>query len=98
MEIWHFRLKGAPAAFNRKNMVVANCLNTPATIVSCDDYENWLRAQTGLQAAAQDWVSVHRNFGNDYVDEQGVLRSRIGTSEVFQRNQYAAWAEYMANG
>ena len=98
MEIWHFRLKGAPREFNRRNMVVANCLNTPATIVSCDDYENWIRAQTGLQAAAQDWVSVHRNYGDDYVDPDGVLRSRIGTSEVFQRNQYAAWAEYMANG
>lgn len=94
MEIWHFRLKGAPKAFTRRNMIIANAVNTPATIISCDDYENWLRAQQGLQAQAQEWVSMHRNHGND-VQDGHVLRSRIGTSEVFQRNQYAAWAQYM---
>lgn len=95
MEIWHFRLKGAPQAFQRRNMIIANMVNTPATIVSCDDYENWYRAQTGLQARAQDWVSIHRNFGDDVTDAEGT-HSRVGTSEAFQRNQYAAWAEYMS--
>ena len=95
MEIWHFRLRGAPQAFQRRNMIIANMVNTPATIISCDDYENWYRAQTGLQARAQDWVSIHRDHGRDRV-EGDVVHSRVGTSEAFQRNQYAAWAEYMA--
>jgi phenylpropionate dioxygenase-like ring-hydroxylating dioxygenase large terminal subunit len=95
MEIWHFRLKGAPRAFQRRNMIIANMVNTPATIISCDDYENWWRAQTGLAAAAQDWVSIHRNAGGDRIEGDAV-HSRVGTSEAFQRNQYRAWAEYLA--
>jgi len=95
MEIWHFRLKGAPEAFTRRNLMVPNALNTPATVISCDDYENWARAQAGLEARAQEWVSMHRNYGSDRQDGE-VLRSTIGTSEAFQRNQYAAWREYMS--
>jgi phenylpropionate dioxygenase-like ring-hydroxylating dioxygenase large terminal subunit len=95
MEIWHFRLKGAPSEFLRRNIAMAaNLANTPATPVSVDDYENWYRAQTGLKAQAQEWVSIHRDYGGDRI-EGDVVHSRIGTSEAFQRNQYAAWADYM---
>ena len=94
MEIWHFRLKGAPAAFTRRNMTYSNIVNSPATIVSCDDYENWYRCHEGLKAQAQDWVSVHRDYGSD-VEDGGIMRSTVGTSEVFQRRQYETWREYM---
>jgi hypothetical protein len=41
-----------------------------------------------------DWVSFHRNLGGD-VEENGVLYSRNGTSEVVMRNQFRAWRDYM---
>ena len=75
-------------------MTYSNIVNSPATIVSCDDYENWHRCQEGLKAQAQDWVSVHRDLGSD-VEDGDTVRSTVGTSEVFQRRQYEAWRDYM---
>ncbi len=94
MEIWHFRLKGAPPAFTTRNLTYANVVNSPATIISCDDYETWWRCHEGLKTQAHDWVSIHRNFGGDEEDGDTV-RSKVGSSEVFQRSQFKAWREYM---
>ena len=41
-----------------------------------------------------DWVSFHRNFGDDR-EENGVTYSNHGTSEAVMRNQFKAWADYM---
>lgn len=94
MEIWHFRLKGAPEAFTRRNLTYANTVNSPMTMISADDYETWWRCHQGLLSQANDWVSIHRDAGRDIADGD-VLRSNTGSSEVFQRNQYAAWKDYM---
>ena len=94
VDIWHFRLKGAPRTYHRRHVTVSNNVNTPATVIGADDYENWFRCHQGLKAAAQDWVSIHRDHGRD--ERRGdVVHSRMGTSEVFQRNQYTAWLDYM---
>ena len=94
MDIGHFRLKGAPRAYHRRHVTVSNNVNTPATAIGADDYENWFRCHQGLRAAAQDWVSIHRDHGRD--ERRGdVVYSRMGTSETFQRNQYAARLDYM---
>ncbi len=97
MEIWHFRLRGAPPAFVARNVAYSNVVNSPATIISADDYETWWRCQEGLKAQGHDWVSMHRNHGDDR-DDGAVVRSRVGTSEVFQRRQYRAWLDYMSAG
>ena len=94
MEIWHFRLKGVSKAFTARNLTYANIVNTPGTIISCDDYETWWRCHEGLKSQGGDWVSIHRNAGGDLIDGD-IVRSRVGSSEVFQRNQYAAWQAYM---
>ena len=97
MEIWHFNLAGAPRAFLARNMAYSNTVNSPATMISCDDYETWRRCHEGLKAQTHEWVSLHRNYGDDYNDGD-VTRSRVGTSEVFQRKQYEAWVNYMTDG
>ncbi len=97
MEIWHFRLKGAPPEVFTRNLVISNTVNSPSTIVSCDDYETWYRCHEGLKAMGNDWVSLHRSAGQDIFDETG-MHSNTGTSEAWQRNQFAAWREYMSVG
>jgi phenylpropionate dioxygenase-like ring-hydroxylating dioxygenase large terminal subunit len=93
-EIWHFRLKGAPEAIYRRALGYYNLVNSPATLINADDLENFWRCHQGLAAEGGEWVSFHRNAGQD--DEvDGVITSRQGTSEAPMRNQFRAWAEWM---
>ncbi|MEI7968008.1 MAG: Rieske 2Fe-2S domain-containing protein [Betaproteobacteria bacterium] len=96
-EIWHFRLKGVPDAIYRRSLWYFNLVNSPATMINADDLENWTKGQRGLESDGGDWVSFHRHFGTD-TEDGGVLYSSSGTSEVVMRNQFRAWAEYMAPG
>lgn len=93
-EIWHFRLKGAPEAIYRRSLWYYNLVNSPATMINADDLENWTKAQWGLSSDGGDWVSLHRNFGDDR-EEDGVVYSKHGTSEAVMRSQFRAWSEYM---
>lgn len=94
-EIWHFRLKGAPEAIYRRSLWYFNLVNSPATMINADDLENWTKGQKGLESKGGEWVSFHRHYGTD-TEENGVLYSTKGTSEVVMRNQFRAWREYMA--
>jgi phenylpropionate dioxygenase-like ring-hydroxylating dioxygenase large terminal subunit len=94
-EIFHFRLKGVAPAIYRRSLWYFNLVNSPATMVNADDLENWAKGQRGLESNGSDWVSFHRNFGDDTV-ENGVIYSKRGTSEAVMRSQFRAWAEYMA--
>lgn len=94
-EIWHFRLKGAPEAIYRRSLWYYNLVNSPATMINADDLENWTKGQWGLMSNGGDWVSFHRWYGNDTV-ENGVTYSNHGTSEAVMRNQFAAWSKYLA--
>jgi phenylpropionate dioxygenase-like ring-hydroxylating dioxygenase large terminal subunit len=96
-EIWHFRLKGAPEAIYRRSLWYYNLVNSPATMINADDLENWTKGQWGLQSNGGDWVSFHRNHGDDRFDN-GVAYSNHGTSEVVMRSQFAAWSRYMQEG
>jgi len=95
-EIWHFRLKGVPEAIYQRSLWYFNLVNSPATMINADDLENWTKAQIGLQSNGGDWVSLHRNHGQD-TEKEGVLYSNNGTSEVVMRNQFIAWKAYMLN-
>ena len=94
-EIWHFRLKGAPEAIYRRSLWYYNLVNSPATMINADDLENWTKGQWGLESTGSDWVSFHREFGRDTI-ENGVTYSNKGTSEAVMRSQFKAWVEYMA--
>jgi phenylpropionate dioxygenase-like ring-hydroxylating dioxygenase large terminal subunit len=93
-EIWHFRLKGAPEAIYRRSLWYYNLVNSPATMINADDLENWTKGQWGLESDGGDWVSFHRDYGRDTV-ENGVTYSNKGTSEAVMRSQFKAWTEYM---
>jgi hypothetical protein len=85
----------APAIY-RRSLWYFNLVNSPATMINADDLENWTKGQRGLESRGGDWVSFHRNYGND-TREGGTTFSNHGTSEVVMRNQFAAWSEYMDN-
>ena len=93
-EIWHFRLKGAPEAIYRRALGYYNLVNSPSTLVNADDLWNFWKIHKGLESQGGDWVSFHRNAGQD-TEDNGVTTSVIGTSEQPMRNQFKAWAEYI---
>jgi hypothetical protein len=64
-------------------------------MINADDLENWTKGQWGLQSNGGDWVSFHRNHGDDRIEPNGVAYSNHGTSEVVMRSQFRAWQQYM---
>ena len=93
-EIWHFRLKGAPEAIYRRALAYYYLVNSPSTMVNADDLHNFWSCHEGLRLNGGDWVSFHRNAGQDR-ESNGVVTSATGMSEAPMRNQFRAWAEYM---
>ncbi|HKU94019.1 MAG TPA: Rieske 2Fe-2S domain-containing protein [Vineibacter sp.] len=93
-EIWHFRLKGAPEAMYRRALGYYNLVNSPATLINADDLWNFWKIHQGLASDGGEWVSFHRNAGQD-LEADGVVTSCIGTSEAPMRNQFRAWVDYM---
>jgi phenylpropionate dioxygenase-like ring-hydroxylating dioxygenase large terminal subunit len=92
---YSFRLVGAPEQMFRDTIAFANIVNGTASPVLTDDLEVYARVQRGLTAQRADWVYLGRGHGSDVPDRDGTLRGRSGTSEVFIRNQLAAWLEYL---
>jgi hypothetical protein len=68
-------------------------------MVNADDLFNWWKCQEGLESDGGDWVSLHRDYGRDYV-EDGVWHSAPASmSELPLRHMMQAWKKYMtANG
>ena len=64
-----------------------------------DDVHVYAECQKGLSTQGGDWVSQHRNAGQDqpYSGSEGGLIG-VGTSELPIRNQFRAWHEYMSGG
>lgn len=94
VEIYSFRLKGAPEEMYQRTLWYSNVVNSPSSIVMPDDLEAYNRVQEGLSADCGEWVSLQRDTGRDMVG-QGVTSSK-GTSELPMRNQFRAWRNYMA--
>ncbi len=94
-EIWHFRLKGAPEAIYQRSLAYYYLVNSPSTMVNADDLFNWWKCQHGLASAGSDWVSLHRNAGQDS-KENGIMRSAPASmSELPMRSMAEAWKAYM---
>ena len=96
-EIWHFRLKGAPEPIYRRSLQYYNLVNSPSTMINADDLYNFWRCQQGLESEGGDWVSFHRNEGQDH-HKDGVTTSVTGLSELPMRHMFTAWADYMKGG
>ena len=93
VESWTFRLVGAPPELLQRTTMYNRLINSPFSVVGHDDLNAYRGIQEGLHAGGNPWVSLHRNFCADEVDEKD--RTTIGTSEISMRNQYRAWARYM---
>lgn len=96
-EIWHFRLKGAPEAIYRRALDYYYLVNSPSTMINADDLHNFWKCHEGLRTEGGDWVSFHRNAGQDPV-ENGVTTSITGMSEAPMRNMFKAWKQYLGTG
>jgi phenylpropionate dioxygenase-like ring-hydroxylating dioxygenase large terminal subunit len=94
IEIQTFRLKGAPPGVFKRALLYANIINSPASMVMPDDIELYQRCQEGNAMQGGDWVSMHRYYGTDQGDDQGMV-SINGTSELPMRNQFRAWKAYL---
>ena len=66
-------------------------------MVNADDLHNFWRGQQGLQSSSGEWVSFHRNAGQD-PENDGTMKSVTGLSEMPMRNMYRAWSKLMAEG
>ena len=94
VESWTFRLAGAPEALLRRTMTYSRLINSPMSVVGHDDLHCYRAIQQGLAASGNPWISLHRDF--DPAELAGGDRVVGGTSEVSMRNQFRAWARYMA--
>jgi phenylpropionate dioxygenase-like ring-hydroxylating dioxygenase large terminal subunit len=92
IESYTFRLKGAPDALLQRTVAYNRLINSPMSVVGHDDLHCYRSIQEGLAAQANDWVDLQRNFS---ASENGEITAN-GTSEISMRNQFRAWAEFMA--
>jgi hypothetical protein len=91
---YSFRMPEAPPAMFRDTVAFANVVNGTGSWVLTDDLEVYERIQHGLNSGEMEWVHVGRGHGRD-IQDQGTLRGKTGTSEVFIRAQMQAWLGYM---
>ncbi len=99
-EIWQFRLKDAPEAIYRRSLGYYYLVNSPSTMVNADDLFNWWKCQNGLTSDGGDWISLHRNAGQDLPpDDHGIVHSAPASmSELPLRHMMQVWKDYMTNG
>ncbi|WP_028218547.1 aromatic ring-hydroxylating dioxygenase subunit alpha [Paraburkholderia oxyphila] len=94
IESWTFRLKGAPDVLLQRTLTYSRLINSPMSVVGHDDLHAYRAIQEGLAANGNAWVSLHRDYRADESEAQDFTVN--GTSEISMRNQFRAWARYMA--
>ena len=92
IESYTFRLKGAPDALLQRTVAYNRLINSPMSVVGHDDLHCYRSIQEGLAAQGNEWVDLQRNFAPG----EGGEAIANGTSEISMRNQFRAWAEFMA--
>ena len=98
IESYTFRLKGAPDVLLQRTVAYNRLINSPMSVVGHDDLHCYRSIQEGLAASGNEWVDLQRNFLPEEMPnlrEDGELTCN-GTSEISMRNQFRAWAEFMA--
>jgi phenylpropionate dioxygenase-like ring-hydroxylating dioxygenase large terminal subunit len=95
LEIWVFRLKGAPDSFTSRAITAANIGNSPSNLVAADDFEAYYRVHAGLKGPESEWVLLSREANRD-IPVGSSLKGSSGNSEVCMRNMYQAWSRYMS--
>ena len=93
IEIYVFRWKGAPEEINQRNVIYANTVHSPSSLIKPDDLEAYRRVQEGLYSSGREWISQHSLFDPDSDD----TTPQSALSERYIRNQYRAWLAYMCS-
>ena len=94
---YNFRLGGAPEQMFRNTIAFANVVNGTGSLVLTDDLEVYNRIAFGLSSAGPEWIEIGRGFQSDMPDEHGGRRGKNSTSEIYIRNMFDAWLDYMAS-
>jgi len=94
IEAWSFRAAGAPDLLFERAMGYNRLVFSPMSVVAHDDVHLFESMQKGLRAEGNEWVSLHRGFDPAELG-QGTITTN-GTNELLMRNQFRAWARYMA--
>ena len=69
-----FRWKGAPEEINRRNIIYANTIHSPSSLIKPDDLEAYRRVQEGLHSSGREWISQHSLFDPDSDDTITAIR------------------------
>jgi hypothetical protein len=94
VEAWSFRAVGAPDVLLERTQTYNRLVFSPMSIVAHDDLHLFESIQHGLAAEANPWVSLHR--GHRSGEELQPVQDTNGTNELLMRNQFRAWARFMA--
>ena len=95
IESWTFRLRGAPDAVLARTCTYNRLINSPMSVVGHDDQFVYRQMQEGLQADGNEWVNLQRDY--DPAEDGPPDLTVNGTSEISMRNQFRAWARFMAD-
>ncbi|MBL8335320.1 MAG: Rieske 2Fe-2S domain-containing protein [Rhodoferax sp.] len=95
VEAWSFRAEGAPDLLHQRALTYNRLVFSPMSIVAHDDIHLFECIQEGLQAPGNEWVSLHRGHDGNAEETVGTIACK-GTSERLMRNQFQAWARFMA--
>jgi phenylpropionate dioxygenase-like ring-hydroxylating dioxygenase large terminal subunit len=94
LEAWCFRAKGAPEIMAERSLLYMRLVFSPMSLVAQDDVHIFETAQQALAADGNPWVSLHR--GHRGAESGDAEAEAGGINEVLMRNQYRAWAKFMA--
>jgi nitrite reductase/ring-hydroxylating ferredoxin subunit len=94
VEAWSFEVEGGPDLLLQRALTYNRLVFSPMSVVAHDDLHLFEGMQRGLAAGRNPWVSLHRNH------QPGEFAQPVqdvgGTNEILMRNQFQAWATYMA--
>jgi phenylpropionate dioxygenase-like ring-hydroxylating dioxygenase large terminal subunit len=85
IEIWTFRLAGAPESLYQRTIVLANTAHSPSSLIKHDDFAIYARVQAGVASGGIEWID----------DRRGMNDPSTSMSEAYIRNQFEAWRAYM---
>jgi phenylpropionate dioxygenase-like ring-hydroxylating dioxygenase large terminal subunit len=94
VEAWSFEVEGGPGLLLQRALTYNRLVFSPMSVVAHDDLHLFESMQRGLAAGRNEWVSLHRNHRAGEFAQP--VQDVGGTNEILMRNQFKAWAEYMA--
>ena len=94
---YSFRMKGAPEKMFEDTVAFSNVTNGTGSLVLTDDLETYGRIGMGVTSEGAEWIEVGRGYETDSPDDHGGVQGKDSTSEVYIRNMYDAWLNYMTS-